>query len=72
MSAALPAADADHEDRCDVTAQRTADRLAAQVERVRELHFIPHHRPIHPDPVCCCGAPFPCPTIRALDGEAER
>lgn len=60
---------ADHEDRCAVTAQRTADRLAETVERVRGLHRESRGSmsALYPYPICECGQDYPCPTVRALD-----
>jgi len=41
--------------------------LAAAIERVRELHYE------YPDTGDCAGCNhiYPCPTIKALDGEQE-
>lgn len=56
----------------DPAAER--DALAAKVERVRELHRESRGSmsALYPNPICECGKDYPCPTIRALDGEADR
>ena len=75
---ALPALLDAAEERDTLRAER--DALAEAVERVRALH-VEEHVYIGPsDPIggfiCrACGEPVesePCPTVRALDGEADR
>ena len=55
-------------------AETEARLLAAKVERVRELHRESRGSmsALYPNPICECGKDYPCPTIRALDGEADR
>ena len=69
----------------DAAAERDAlraerDALATAVERVRALHyrrphgaldFVAHGQTDFPDLCDYCRTPWPCPTIRALDGEAR-
>ena len=51
--------------------ERLTDERAATVERVRALHS---RDPAFPTRAICahCYRLLPCPTVRALDGEAER
>ena len=67
---ALPALLDAAERLAEVTAER--DALAA-IERVRALH-VPQVVAVHesgPETWCPeCGAHYPCPTIRAIDGDA--
>jgi hypothetical protein len=59
-------------------------RLKASIERVRELHKeVDANDSVCGDPDCCgeyienwtmcadCSSDYPCPTIQALDGEAN-
>ena len=69
----------------DAAAERDAlraerDALATAVERVRALHyrrphgaldFVAYGQTDFPDLCDYCRTPWPCPTIRALDGEAR-
>ena len=44
--------------------------LKAAVERVRQLHRTGPGDPTPGGSICwCCGSTWPCPTIKALDGE---
>ena len=46
------------------------DALAAKVERVRALHFGEYVEDEDQNRCFECGDDWPCPTIRAIDGEA--
>jgi len=45
------------------------DAERATIQRVRELHY---NTATHHPSGCCseCGGTYPCPTVRALDGDA--
>ena len=42
----------------------------ATIQRVRELHY---NTATHHPSGCCseCGGTYPCPTVRALDGDSD-
>lgn len=49
--------------------QQLANELLTVIQRVRELHY---NTATHHPSGCCseCGGTYPCPTVRALDGDA--
>ena len=52
-------------------AQAERDALAAKVDRVRALHFGEYVEDEDQNRCFECGDDWPCPTIRALDEEAQ-
>ena len=48
---------------------RELKQAQAAIQRVRELHY---NTATHHPSGCCseCGGTYPCPTVRALDGDA--